>query len=90
MENIKLYNRYNAKIFLEHIDKDLWQLKAENPEDLNYMRMIYEDNECKKIHAIDPSGGPFISIGSEIKNINNTYKVEEIFPNGYIFRLSSE
>lgn len=87
MKKIKLSNRYNANLWLEHIDKDLWQLKSKNVSDLSYMRIGYEEDN-KIINFIDPSGGPFLSIGSEIKNINETYKIEEIFPNGYILRLS--
>jgi len=86
MENIKLNNRYNAKIWLEHINGDLWQLKSENPEDLQYMRFIHEDDN-KTIYAIDPSGGPFMSLGT-IVGFEKKYTIDEIFPNGYIMKLS--
>lgn len=86
MENIKLNNRYNAKIWLEHINEDLWQLKSENHKDLQYMRFIYEDDN-KTIYAIDPSGGPFMSLGT-IVGFEKKYIIDEIFPNGYIMKLS--
>jgi len=85
MNKIKLHNRYNANIWIEHIDKDLWQLKSEKTEDLEYLRVGYEDDN-KTINFIDPSGGPFMSVGYQF---NKEYKLAEIFPNGFIFRLES-
>ena len=86
MKKIKLDNRYNASIWLEHIDEDLWQLKSQKPEDLQYMRFIYEEDN-KSIYAIDPSGGPFLSIGT-IVGFEEKYIIDEIFPNGYIIKLT--
>jgi hypothetical protein len=85
MNKIKLDNRYNANIWLEHIDEDLWQLKSQDPKDLQYMRFIYQDDN-ESIYAIDPSGGPFLSIGT-IVGFEEKHIVKEIFKNGYIFRL---
>ena len=86
MEKIKLDNRYNASIWLEHIDEDLWQLKCEDSKDLQYMRFIYEEDN-KSIYAIDPSGGPFLSIGTVV-GFEEKYIIDEIFPNGYIIKLT--
>jgi len=86
MKKIKLPNRYNANIWLEHIDADLWQLKSTDPSELNYMRVGYEDDN-KTIAFIDPSGGPFINIGYEINDCNIKYRVKEIFKNNFIIRL---
>ena len=85
MNKIKLDNRYNANIWLEHIDKDLWELKSQKPEDLQYMRIIFEDDN-KSVYAVDPSGGPFLSIGT-IVGFEEKYIVKEIFKNGFILRL---
>lgn len=85
MNKIKLDNRYNANIWLEHIDKDLWELKSQKPEDLQYMRIIFEDDN-KSVYAVDPSGGPFLSIGT-IVGIEEKYIIKEIFKNGFILRL---
>ena len=85
MNKIKLDNRYNANIWLEHIDKDLWELKSQKPEDLQYMRFIYEDDN-KSVYAVDPSGGPFLSINT-IVGFEEKYIVKEIFKNGFILRL---
>lgn len=85
MNKIKLDNRYNANLWLEHIDEDLWQLKSEDPEDLQYMRIIYEDD--KSVYAVDPSGGPFLSINT-IVGFKEKYIIDEIFRNGFIFKLT--
>jgi hypothetical protein len=85
MNKIKLDNRYNANIWLEHIDKDLWELKSQKPEDLQYMRIIFEDDN-KSVYAVDPSGGPFLSINT-IVGFEEKYIVKEIFKNGFILRL---
>lgn len=85
MNKIKLDNRYSANIWLEHIDKDLWELKSQKPEDLQYMRIIFEDDN-KSVYAIDPSGGPFLSINT-IVGFEEKYIVKEIFKNGFILRL---
>ena len=85
MNKIKLHNRYNANIWIEHIDADLWQLRSEKPEDIEFLRIGYE-NDNKTINFVDPSGGPFMSVGYQF---NEEYKLAEIFPNGFIFRLES-
>jgi hypothetical protein len=85
MNKIKLDNRYSANIWLEHIDKDLWELKSQKPEDLQYMRIIFEDDN-KSVYAVDPSGGPFLSINT-IVGFEEKYIVKEIFKNGFILRL---
>ena len=85
MEKIKLHNRYHSDIWLEHIGNDLWYINSKSEEDLNYMRIIYnEDN--KSIYAIDPSGGPFLSVGT-IVGFEEKYIIDEIFPSGYIIKL---
>ena len=59
MDKIKLYNRDNADLYL--INKgDYWQL--EGPElYTSYLRIIRKFPD--DIEAIDPPGGPFMSIG---------------------------
>ena len=75
MEKIKLHNRYHSDIWLEHIENDLWYINSKSEEDLSYMRIIYnEDN--KSIYAIDPSGGPFLSVGAKIDD----YIIKEFYP----------
>lgn len=79
---INLDNRYGAKLWLERLDKGLWILNSEKKEDLGFMRIIYKENG-KDIEAIDPSGGPFLSVGTVLEG----YIIEEIYPNGYVLKL---
>lgn len=66
---IRLFNREGAKITLVKV-KDLdsenseWKLVVDNKHSycLRYVRYIYSEDET--IYALDPSGGPFISVGS--------------------------
>ena len=80
MNKIKLYNRDGADLWLEKI-KDVsdniseWQLKVDKEHEycLQYIRVI--GNYPKEIDAVDPSGGPFISILDEFEN---KYKIVKI------------
>lgn len=62
MTEIKLPNRYGYNVFLKHVDGDNWLFDGDN-DAFEYHRLIYEHGEDKKIHAVDPSGGPYLSIG---------------------------
>lgn len=82
-EIIKLGNRYNAKNFLEKSGDNRYVLRFENDEEGSYCRVglleghSWEDNEY---FFVDPSGGPFLSIGSEISEgvvINRITSEEE-------------
>lgn len=64
-EQINLYNRYGENIYLEHIKDNDWLLKG---QDLSFMRVIFDGEGFTKIHAIDPSGGPYLSVGSKVHN----------------------
>jgi hypothetical protein len=92
-DKLKFYNRYGANIWLEHIQDDLWKLNSKEKEDLEYIRII--SNEDKSLYAVDPSGGPFIYVGMFlIRNmkrkkgfIDKLYNVEEILDGGFTLRL---
>ena len=96
MKKIKLYNRDGADLWLEqknlkeiepHISE--WELKVDKEHSyvLEFCRFIGEYQEENDrinwdvIEAIDPSGGPFISLGDEfgqykivkINSINNIW-----------------
>ena len=73
---IQLYNRYHSNIWLENIKDNVWELKAKDKDDLSYLRVILNDD--KSIYAIDPPGGPFLSIGTQV---DNNYKIKEIHEN---------
>ena len=67
MENSKLrkfllLSRYNEKRFLQEIEPCVFKLVG----DLDYLRVIFTE-DGKAINAIDPTGGPFISVGSFVK-----------------------
>lgn len=76
MRIIKLHNRDGANLWLEedslvepYISE--WKLKVDSKHQycLKYMRIIGD------YEAIDPSGGPMISLGDEF---NNKFKVVKI------------
>lgn len=74
---IKLYNRDGADLWLEKEDSNIWKLKVDQNHTyvLKYIRII----GYPEIEAIDPSGGPFISVGDVLNDIENRfYKVIEI------------
>ena len=87
---INLFNRDGANLWLEpeKENSDIWKLKVDNNHTyvLEYMRII----GYPKIEAIDPSGGPFISIGDILKdNEKRYYKIIEII-NCTTFKLKKE
>lgn len=71
-ETIKLFNRYKEDVHLEKVKDNIYKLITEDP----YMRcgyfpdvhdvMEYEKQEEKQYSFVDPSGGPFISVGEHI------------------------
>jgi len=64
---IKLYNRDGADLRLVSDDELLWRFKVDKEHlyVLEYIRVGYmEDN--KTIDMIDPSGGPYLSIGTKL------------------------
>ena len=89
MTEIKLYNRDGANLKLVKTDTEVkpgiyvWKFDVDKNHSyiFQYCRMIYSDNDFKKIVSIDPSGGPFLSIGDiledkyEIVKINNIYDI---------------
>lgn len=63
LRKILILGRYGEKRYLQEIEPNVFKITG---EDLDYMRIIFSENG-KEIHAIDPTGGPFISVGSFIK-----------------------
>lgn len=64
LRKVLLLSRYNEKRFLEEKEPGVFILVG----DMDYMRIIYNDDGT--IYAIDPTGGPFISVGSLVSNKN--------------------
>ena len=87
---IKLFNRDGADLYIEKSEQQVepniyvWNLKVDKKHEycLEYMRCIgnYPDN----IEAVDPSGGPFISLGDEFEG---KYKIINII-NSTTFYIS--
>lgn len=79
---INLYNRDGADLWLEKTNKKVepriykWKLKVDKNHDycLEYMRIIGD------YEAVDPSGGPFISISDEYTSLDDKkiYKIVNI------------
>lgn len=58
MPNYKLPTHDGSNNYLEDLGNNKYKLHAQYED---YMRVIY--NEDNSIYAIDPSGGPFMTIG---------------------------
>ena len=67
--NIPLYNRYGYDVHLSYINDTTYKLCA---EECNYFTPHYDEDV---LVAIDPDGGPFISIGTRI---DGTHIIKEI------------
>ena len=61
---IPLFNRYGSKVFLEHKENNIYYLKGDE-EALMAVGVTFNGSP-NNITAVDPSGGPYMSIGSEI------------------------
>lgn len=82
MKTIELKGRYGLCHKLEHIDGDCWKL-VPDPKN-NYVRYIGFDGQkdlSTKIKAIDPEGGPMLSVGDVVEG----YTIESILVNGIIW-----
>jgi hypothetical protein len=83
MKKIKLYNRDGADLWLKkcskQIDKNTWMwyldVDKEHEYIFEYCRFI-GDNLLEP-EAIDPSGGPMLSVGDTFEN--GKYKIVKIF-----------
>ena len=73
-KEISFRNRYNVEIKLILIDesKSLYKLYISNPKEYDYLRVgLLEGKtwEDKEYSFIDPSGGPFLCVGSEVEGM---------------------
>ena len=81
MKKIKLYNRDGADLWLKKCDKQIepniwmWYLDVDKEHEyiFNYCRIIGDD--ILEPEAIDPSGGPMLSLGDEFEG---KYKIVKI------------
>lgn len=90
MKTINLSARYGWHHKLEQIAGDCWKLVIDPKAPQSYRCIGFKDTNFNerpcKIEAIDPDGGPFISVGSIIEN----YTVETILSNGIIWMKENE
>ena len=87
MKEILLPARYGLTHKLKHVGGNLWIIEFDKNSTGTY-RLIGFDGEHKigsLVHALDPEGGPFLSVGDKI----NDYVIKSISSNG-IFELIKE
>lgn len=77
---IKLYNRYGDNIYLENLAENKWILRGGD-----HYRVIF-DKSPNDIKAVDPSGGPFLSIGDKVEG-KEIIEIVELLNIGFIFTL---
>ena len=84
MTKIKLYNRDGADLWLENTGEQaaeniaIWKLCVDDKHKycLKYMRII--GNYPYEIEAIDPSGGPMLSVGDIFKDKYEIVKINSV------------
>lgn len=69
---VLLSNRYKEENYLRQIGDKEYKYEG----DTEYLRIGYSTEDKHKIEYIDPSGGPFLSVGSEVFGIEG--KITEI------------
>lgn len=77
MEDIILKARYGYKHVIKHIENNLWSIECD-PKSSGYFRLI--GNFPNNIVAIDPDGGPFLSVGDRVGD----YTIKSIMSNGIL------
>ena len=84
MTKIKLYNRDGADLWLENTGEQaaeniaIWKLNVDSKHKycLKYIRVI--GNYPYEIEAIDPSGGPMLSVGDLFENKYEIVKINSV------------
>jgi hypothetical protein len=67
---IDFYNRDGNGVWIGKVGEEgWWQLRMDQPSLFNYTRLIFEEEDNQGIYAVDPPGGPFISVGSEVEGL---------------------
>lgn len=83
---IKLPSRYGIRTFLKRIPYDdnnkVYLLSTE----ASTIRVIYKNSEKSIIQAIDPSGGPYLNVGSIIEK-NKIKKIEFLTGIGWLIKF---
>lgn len=79
MKKVEIQNNFS----LIEVEPEKFLLMPQKKEDLDYLRILYTENS-EDIFAIDPPGGPFISIGTKINGINGNIS-DIYFENSLIY-----
>lgn len=81
----KLYNRYGDKLYLKEISEYVYTLEGNT----DWCRIIYKDAGMTTIDAIDPSGGPYMSVGNFSIDMNRKVlnKITEETSGKFIFEF---
>lgn len=66
-KRIKLHSRDGINNWLEYYGDSTYILHSE----LDHIRCGYADDSMKEIQFVDPPGGPFMSVGSELMEADN-------------------
>lgn len=74
---IKLPNRYRENVYLEQVHDNIYKLELPDP----YCRIGIDNDNPNEYTFVDPSGGPFISVGGELYDYQtrDVYKCEKIY-----------
>lgn len=81
MRRIQLSNRYRTNNALVEFEENTFYLEFGDPQEWNWCRVGYAedyDEEDPSYEFIDPSGGPFISIGMTFPEVPDK-KVSRIY-----------
>ena len=87
---IELGNRYGVNNYLEEVGENKYALRFSNPEEGEYCRVglaeghSWEDHEY---YFVDPSGGPFLSVG---RPINEDLEITRIYLEENAFVLETK
>lgn len=86
---IKLFNRDGLNLWLEKVSGNFYAIKSdeESKWGLEHLRVGLEDNK-NRYSFVDPSGGPFLSVGHKLKDDNGKkYIIKEISRRPFLFTL---
>ena len=81
-DKIKLYNRDGADLWLKKCNKQIepniwmWYLDVDKEHEYIFKYCRYIGDNLLEPEAIDPSGGPMLSLGDEFEG---KYKIVKIF-----------
>lgn len=84
----KLENRYGYDVHLEHIDINTYKLIVD--KNCNYFSVgggVSVDYNISNYEYIDPEGGPFISIGTDVGDGNVIERIYGVKKDGYYVEL---